>query len=117
MKNRDLLVNDFLLEEPVVLEENEEKESVDHEELEELSESADFDLETEKPEELEESNKQVDLRAETLEDSKPLPNETDINNIFKMANNNVKEATNIFHRNMEMKLKIEEKYKQFKREK
>ena len=57
------------------------------------------------------------MRAETLEDNSSLPNETDINNIFKMANNNVKEATNIFHRNMEMKLKIEEKYKQFKREK
>ncbi len=117
MKNRDLLVNDFLLEEPVVLEENEEDKSVGNEELKEISESTDFDLETGKPEELEESNEQVSLSAETLEENKSLPNETDINNIFKMANNNVKEATNIFHRNMEMKLKIEEKYKQFKREK
>lgn len=118
MKNRDLLVNDFLLEDPVVLEENEEMESVDTKDFEEeIPQSSDFNLEIEKPEKVEESNEQVNLRAETLEDNSSLPNETDINNIFKMANNNVKEATNIFHRNMEMKLKIEEKYKQFKREK
>lgn len=118
MKNRDLLVNDFLLDEPVVLEETENTDSVDTEKfVDESPVSAEFDLETEDSEPVEESDKQVNLRAETLEENKSLPNETDINNIFKMANNNVKEATNIFHKNMEMKLKIEEKYKQFKREK
>ncbi len=115
MKNRDLLVNDFLLEEPVILEETEGSESVDTEELVDSTlKSTDFEVETDG---IEESNGQVGLKAETLEESKALPNGTNINNIFQMANNNVKEATNIFHRNMEMKLKIEEKYKQFKREK
>jgi len=46
MKNRDLLVNDFLLEEPVVLEENEENESVDNEELEEILIMADIGVNT-----------------------------------------------------------------------
>lgn len=99
-KNRNLLVNDFVLEEPVIL----ERSDIEAEELNSVSSDETSDM------------KDIDLNAETLEEEKTLPNEKDINSIFKMANNNVKEATNIFHRNMEMKLKIEEKYKQFKRE-
>lgn len=86
--NKDLLVDDFVLEEPVVLE--------------------DTVKEVEKEE--------IKLNQEAFEESDAVE-ETDINSIFQMANNNVKEATNIFHRNMEMKLKIEEKYKDLKREK
>ncbi len=99
-RNRNLLVNDFVLEEPVILERTDiEDEKLDPVPTDEISDMKD-----------------INLNAETLEEEKQLPNEKDINSIFKMANNNVKEATNIFHRNMEMKLKIEEKYKQFKRE-
>ena len=71
MKNRDLLVNDFLLDEPVVLEETENTDSVDAEKfVDETPVSAEFDLETEDSEPVEESDKQVNLRAETLEDNK-----------------------------------------------
>ena len=106
MQNRDLLVNDYALEEPVVLEASNEIEEQDEFlepaklddpiafESSETLESSDnaSDLENEEP---------VKLRAETLEE-KNTSDGPDINNIFKMANNNVKEATNIINRSMEI---------------
>ncbi len=91
--NKDLLADDYVLEEPVILEET-----------------------TDDSEEGNETKAKEREKLSPEPEEKTVPEEPDINSIFKMANNNVKEATNIFHRNMEMKLRIEEKYKQLKRE-
>lgn len=118
MMNNDLLVNDFSLEEPVSLEGSEGifEESASNEVNTESKNISDEENQLNRIEETGNLDENISLKAESLE-NKNLPQGADINNIFKMANNNVKEATNIFHKNMEMKLKIEEKYKQFKREK
>lgn len=86
--NKNLLVDDFVLEEPVILE-NAAKEN----------------------------NEKVEKKSASKGEKQVVNDEASINSIFKMANNNVKEATSVFQKNMELKAKLEERYKEFKKEK
>lgn len=51
------------------------------------------------------------------DDVPPKQDSKDLNSIFEIVNNNVKEATNLFNKNIEMKKKIEEQLRKLQKDK
>ena len=65
-------------------------------------------------EKIDEKTDEVKEQTETVEQKADETNLKDIKNIFEIANNNVREATTIFNKNIDLKKKLDEELQEIK---